>query len=726
MNNKMITNTLITVLLGLIISTIIYSYTLGNIEKSNQLELRQLFKMEKSLIQNELDLNLEILYSLKNFFLSSSYVSREEFKTFTQSTVKRHKSIQALEWIPKVTQNLRSKYEKEATKSLNLKYMIKSKDSSGQMIREKIKDEYFPVYYVEPLLGNLKALGFDLSSSPTRLKSLNNAKISKKITATKRIKLLQETGTQFGFLVFLPVWKTEKEVELKGFVLGVYRVGDMVETALSRIQKENSLLDMWLIDSTEQTHSSVTDENNILYTNTKLNTIKTDVYHENIFIEGRVWTLHAKPSAQYIAKHKNSLPIIAFTISFIIILLVGYIITLKSLKAKELETLVDEKTKDLIHYNEKFETLLARFDEKVIASSTDARGTIKYVTKAFCKISGFSKEELIGKNHNIVRHPDMDKEFYTTLWKTIKSGKIFNGEVKNKRKDGSFYWVDVMISPEYDKDQKIVGFFAIREDITAKKEIEQFNLTLENKIHQAVEENQQKDRLLLEQSKLAAMGEMVGAIAHQWRQPLNALAMRIQFIEDDFEDELIDEKYVKEYSIEGMKLVNFMSKTIDDFRNFFTIDKIKSNFDIRTKIDETINMLSGQFENHKIKIEINDNNFEVMGYSSEFQQVVLNILNNAKDAFIEKNMEEGKIKIDILLKDQTGYITIQDNAGGIPQNVIKRIFEPYYTTKEQGKGTGLGLYMSKMIIEDNMNGRIGVENIENGAVFTIEIGISNG
>ncbi len=257
------------------------------------------------------------------------------------------------------------------------------------------------------------------------------------------------------------------------------------------------------------------------------------------------------------------------------------------------------------------------------------------------------------------------------------------------------------------------------------KEIEDFNINLTHKVESAVKENQQKDRLLLEQSKLAAMGEMIGAIAHQWRQPLNALAMRIQFIEDDFDDDIIDKTYIKEHSDESMKLVNFMSKTIDDFRNFFTIDKIKGDFTVKEKIDETVNMLSGQLNNHNISVEINDADFSVNGYSSEFQQVVLNIINNAKDAMIENEMEEGKIQIHLLESEGKGQVRIKDNAGGIPQEVIKRIFEPYYTTKEQGKGTGLGLYMSKMIIEDNMKGLLRVENVEDGAMFIIEIEVQN-
>jgi len=535
-------------------------------------------------------------------------VTREQFKKFVTPSLSKYESIQALEWIPRVPDNLRAQYEGQASKDLNLKFNIKSKNSEGKMVREITKNEYFPVYYVEPLLGNLKAVGFDLSSSATRLKSLKQSIETKKSAATARIKLVQEKGQQFGFLVFLPVWESNQEKILKGFALGVYRVGDMIDTALRNVKAQSSLLDIWLIDTTESSSSLSTSAKNLLYTNTKFNSVNKSVKHANIFIEGRTWTLYVKPSASFVHKNSSSLPTVSFLVTFVMVMLIGYIISLKTLRAKELELLVKEKTQDL------------------------------------------------------------EKSY---------------------------------------------------------KEIENFNINLTHKVEEAVEENQQKDRLLLEQSKLAAMGEMIGAIAHQWRQPLNALAMRIQFIEDDFDDNIIDKDYIKEHSDESMKLVNFMSKTIDDFRNFFTIDKIKGDFTVKEKIDETVNMLSGQLDNHNISVEINDSDFTIHGFSSEFQQVVLNIINNAKDAMIENEMEEGKIQIHLLESEGKGQIRIKDNAGGIPQEVIKRIFEPYYTTKEQGKGTGLGLYMSKMIIEDNMKGRLVVENVEDGAMFIIEIEVQN-
>ena len=161
--------------------------------------------------------------------------------------------------------------------------------------------------------------------------------------------------------------------------------------------------------------------------------------------------------------------------------------------------------------------------------------------------------------------------------------------------------------------------------------------------------------------------------------------------------------------------MHFMSKTIDDFRNFFRVEKEKENFSVKTTIKDTLSMQSAQLKNYNIAIDIVGDDFEVNGYQSEFQQVILNLLNNAKDALLENKIQNPTI--NIILKDNS--ISMKDNAGGISKEIIDRIFEPYFTTKEQGKGTGMGLYMSKMIIEDSMGAKLSVFNVNNGAVFII-------
>ncbi len=228
-------------------------------------------------------------------------------------------------------------------------------------------------------------------------------------------------------------------------------------------------------------------------------------------------------------------------------------------------------------------------------------------------------------------------------------------------------------------------------------------------------ENLKQRDMLQQQSKMAMMGEMIGSIAHQWRQPLNELSINIQTLEYDYDDNLVDREFIEKFIDKNQKTINFMSKTIDDFRNFFKIDKEKREFNVKESIEETISLLGAQLKNSDINVKIEGKDFKIKSFKSEFQQVILNILNNAKDILLENNIVDKEIKIELDKK-----IVIKDNGGGIPENIINRIFEPYFTTKEPGKGTGIGLYMSKMIIENNMNGKISAKNIKNGVEFIIE------
>jgi len=253
-------------------------------------------------------------------------------------------------------------------------------------------------------------------------------------------------------------------------------------------------------------------------------------------------------------------------------------------------------------------------------------------------------------------------------------------------------------------------------------EVYELNKNLYAEVTKQTGDNRRKDKLLQEQSKLAAMGEMVGSIAHQWRQPLNSLNINIQNLDDDYEDGLVDKKFIDEFIKKQTKTIKFMSQTIDDFRNFFRVDKVKKDFSIKQAIESTISIQSAQFKNYNISTELIGEDFSVNAIESEFLQVILNIITNAKDAIIENNIAYGLITI--ILEKDTKTITISDNAGGIPKEIKGRIFEPYFTTKEQGKGTGMGLYMSKIIIEQNMGGVLKIENKdilskESGAIFKI-------
>ena len=238
----------------------------------------------------------------------------------------------------------------------------------------------------------------------------------------------------------------------------------------------------------------------------------------------------------------------------------------------------------------------------------------------------------------------------------------------------------------------------------------------------AMEELRKKEQLLLQQSRQAALGEMIGNIAHQWRQPLNALGLLVQQPPLFFEFGEVTKEFLEDNSAKSMQLVQHMSRTIDDFRNFFKPDKEKLAFEVREEVAKTLTIMEGTLQRQRIaiKFEARDNPI-IQGFPNEFSQVLLNILINARDVVAERGIAQPKIVIVISTENGRAVVTITDNAGGIPEEIIDKIFDPYFSTKGPQVGTGVGLFMSKTIIEKNMGGLLSVRNVEGGAEFRIEV-----
>ncbi|WP_164091353.1 sensor histidine kinase [Poseidonibacter lekithochrous] len=234
------------------------------------------------------------------------------------------------------------------------------------------------------------------------------------------------------------------------------------------------------------------------------------------------------------------------------------------------------------------------------------------------------------------------------------------------------------------------------------------------------EEKLQQQEFLTHQSKLASMGEMIGNIAHQWRQPLTHLSYIMMNLKTAFERDKLTSEYFDKKSIEAKNQLEFMSHTIDDFRDFFKVSKEKELFSLKIAIDEVINLLSASLNSYKIEVKFEyKNDIEIKSLRGELLQVIFNILNNAKDEFIRKDTSNPIINIHLYKEKKNILIEISDNAGGIKNEILQKVFEPYFTTKD--KGLGIGLYMSKMIIEKNIAGKLNVSNIEEGALFSIKI-----
>lgn len=248
-----------------------------------------------------------------------------------------------------------------------------------------------------------------------------------------------------------------------------------------------------------------------------------------------------------------------------------------------------------------------------------------------------------------------------------------------------------------------------------------------------VKKHKRQEKMLIQQSKMAAIGEMLGVIAHQWKQPLNTLSIIAQTIGDDFDHGGLDEKAVEGHMESISEQIRFMNATVDDFRQFFIPQKEPLNFSIREAILKILTILDPQLKAFNVTASLKGDGEDMLvaGYRNEFMQVALNILSNSKDAILERRKTDpsfetarGLAEITIAKHGTHCIITIKDNGGGIKPNALKKLFSPYFTTKNE-QGTGIGLYLSRTIIEDKMHGQIQGATEGEHAVFTIRLPLAN-
>ena len=250
----------------------------------------------------------------------------------------------------------------------------------------------------------------------------------------------------------------------------------------------------------------------------------------------------------------------------------------------------------------------------------------------------------------------------------------------------------------------------------------ELNETLEKRVHEEIVRRREQEQILIQKSKFIALGEMISNIAHQWRQPLSELSSLFMAVKFRHNMNKLDDEYMNKKSKEAENLIEYMSHTIDDFRNFFMPKKEKQHFIISKVIDSVMTIIGKALSYNEIKVNININtDLELYTYQNEYEQVVLNIVSNAKDILMLRKIKNPYINIYTSIDDEFITLIIEDNAGGVKVEPKSKIFEPYFSTKKDSDGTGLGLYMSKMIIEKNINGKLLVHNTDDGAVFQISI-----
>jgi PAS domain S-box-containing protein len=365
------------------------------------------------------------------------------------------------------------------------------------------------------------------------------------------------------------------------------------------------------------------------------------------------------------------------------------------------------------------------------------KGEFIYTNPSFSTVLGLTIDQIEGKTPMDpswrVIHEDGSPYPGDThpSWRTLQTGVAIHNDIQGVyTSDDKINWISANSEPIFNTETNelsgvVITFTDITEQRKLLQQLQVFNKELEDEVKMQVNVIRQKDQMMLHQSRLATMGEMISMIAHQWRQPITVIGMMANNLILDAKFNDLDLTKIEEDLNMINTQVDYLSRTIDDFSNFFKADTNPQTIYLKNILEEAADLLKPALEKEKIKLILRiDTLLEVTLYKNEMQQVIINIINNARDVLKERQVISPQIDIEACIEEnQIIHFIISDNAGGIDSKIIDKIFDPYFSTKNGKNGTGLGLYMAKTIMRDRMQGDITVNNTDIGASFHIFIPI---
>ncbi|AXH11536.1 PAS domain S-box protein [Halarcobacter bivalviorum] len=365
----------------------------------------------------------------------------------------------------------------------------------------------------------------------------------------------------------------------------------------------------------------------------------------------------------------------------------------------------------------KLDSISKSIDKYVIVAETDLRGTITYVSEAFCNVSGYKKDELIGKSINVVRHPDISKRFYENMWSKLSNDEVWEGEIKNIDKNGNSYWVRGNILPIYDLKNEKVGYRSIRVNISDEKQLLKVNSLLKRDLFLKLNEIKTRDRMNIDQSKIVLMGQILDAFSNEWKKPISNLSSKILAFENSVAEDSYNKNYLNTLAKElGIEL-KILSMHLNEFKTLFSHNSSEDKYNVYNAIKTAIASVSQKDVTISL---LGDETLETFGVSYDLRKIILGIIYNSIEEFRKKKIPHGKITITINKTNDNLLIKCKDNAGGIPQEFLSKIFETGFSTKENLSSRGLPLHIAKLIVR-KLDGDIWAKNEDNGCCFYIKL-----
>jgi PAS domain S-box-containing protein len=698
-------------IIGLIFSFAFFSELLDHNRNKQEESFREAAHERLAAVEKRISSELTVLRSIVGFYQGSNYVDPKEFRSFVDTVLTGGKSFQALEWIPRIAANERIAYVQKARKNGFDNYFIKEKNPDGKMIPAKLRNEYFPVYYVEPYEGNEGALGFDLASSPTRLKALEQARDTGSMIASSRINLVQMKDNNAGVLVFAPIYGKNKPHEtlaqrrqnLTGFALGVIRVSGLI-SGLYSVEKSTNIrqpagIDLYVYEEDMEmgqrslyTHSSRTRSGSapeLTFEQARQGTIVEQPFE----VGSRIWTVIAKPVN---SAFSANIPIQSWFALIASLLITGlicvYVVSINR-RAWTVENMVRHRTAELKQATQKAqdrESHISVVLDTVVDGivSIDDMATIESYNHAAAHIFGYTAEEIFGENLGLLMaepyrsmHESYAKQFQ-------KTGNISivgrTQEIIGSRKDGSTFPMEMAIGEmSIGGKRKFTGIFR---DISDRKQAEKSKADFVSTVSHELRTPLTSIKGALGLIRSGAAGELPGKLKSMLDIAYSNSDRLVRLINDILDIEKISAGKM-EYRMETLDLIDLLEQAVEANKGFGDENGVRFNL--------TMEAASAKIE----------------GDPDRLMQVIANLLSNAAKFSPENDI----VKINLARHGQWQRVTVSDNGAGIPEEFRGKIFERFSQadssdTRQKG-GTGLGLNITRSIIETH-NGKIDFETKE--------------